>query len=969
VAGLNSYTKLLLHCDGADESTTFTDSSSSNHTVTAVNNAQLDTAQKKFGTASGLFDGDDYLSITDSDDFYFDSDFTIDFWIRFNNIPSDDYVIVMAQKESASYNNRMNFYFDNRNSQNRIGWRFQLFSGGATVVLLQGSNYDADSFSTDTWYHIAVVRYGNSWSLYVDGTSIDTHTDTSSYGNYNGPLTIGGEPNEGKYLNGWLDEIRIQKGEAYWTSNFTPPTVAYNANLSLDFEETVNLSDNWEILSITQELNLIETINLSDNWTFDVETKYAQQIISYNPLIYVTNTDPAQIVHIDVSNPSSPVKTVYTLSGVKNAKGVVFNDTNDYFYVICDEGKVVKVSSSNLTNQTIINTSDTDTFQETDSLDSHLRTFVSTNNSNGEIIMIDEAEIKSINTDLRWLKQVEKTISTRLDTINGKLVNTDLRWIAETTKTIGCDLRWIKYAYDDINKHPINRTSDWVVKINGIDMVPLNDVQMNSITITHDINTEKTKGSIASFILNRRHDKLDYDNQGNSSQITNNNTVVININGREEFNGKIFNLSCDSQNETVTVTAKGTRPIDKRHTVNLPLASIGDNVHLYQCFLNNPIIDEPYLDTRQVIKGNNGIYWTGSVWDGDVTNALTFASYSAAESYIDGIADGNTVFHDQDPEVANYDDNPEYYKGITVDLGTKIEQNVIRFKRYGGLSELAEAIENGQWTTPFPNAIHFWFATFRHYLTSIQAGTVNLKQDAEDAKMTLVDYMKTDNVSTFDKIVATSDTILKYIGTSLGPLSGDIWEITGATYYAEYIQDDIETDLGSYQVGSAPYKKISVKNGKKITKNQWKDKKDGLYRIKDKGYDYEQYAKDVANIEYLKLKNINGDILPVTSAEIQVTLDGYYYYNIGLLTRINVTNTTTANIYKNNNGFPVSVKSITINSANMKVILNCSNQHSVLELDEIDENYPAKDSDKYIFEAESVRQYRKFDPSTWTYPE
>ncbi|MHA2013368.1 MAG: LamG domain-containing protein [Candidatus Helarchaeota archaeon] len=967
MAGINENTVLMLHFDGIDGSTTFVDDSPSEHTINTAGtaNPEIDTADSVFGGASALYAISDVIYIDDSTDWDFGSgEFTIDFRLKFSS--GSNPPTIVHQGINTNY----------------VSWQVIVESDGSLkfVYTTNGSSkttIDSNyNLSTGTWYHVAIVRDSNTLRIFVDGDEKNT-ADMTGVTIYNSPTVLqigrvyapgyGSDSSSG--FAGWLDELRIQKGEAYWTSNFTPPSEAYSEDTPIEFNETVNLSDNWQIISTNQEFNLIETVVLSDDWNFDVETKYAQQIISYNPLIYVTNTDPAQIVHIDVSNPSSPVKTVYTLSGVKNAKGVVFNDTNDYFYVICDEGKIVKVSSSNLTNQTIINTSDTDTFQETDSLDSHLRTFVSTNNSNGEIIMIDEAEIKSINTDLRWLKQVEKTISTRLDTINGKLVNTDLRWIAETTKTIGCDLRWIKYAYDDINKHPINRTSDWVVKINGIDMVPLNDVQMNSITITHDINTEKTKGSIASFILNRRHDKLDYDNQGNSSQITNNNTVVININGREEFNGKIFNLSCDSQNETVTVTAKGTRPIDKRHTVNLPLASIGDNVHLYQCFLNNPIIDEPYLDTRQVIKGNNGIYWTGSAWDGDVTNALTFASYSAAESYIDGIADGNTVFHDQDPKVANYDDNPEYYKGITVDLGTKIEQNVIRFKRYGGLSELAEAIENGQWTTPFPNAIHFWFATFRHYLTSIQVGTVNLKQDAEDAGMTLVDYMKTDNVSTFDKIVATSDTILKYIGTSLGPLSGDIWEITGATYYAEYIQDDIETDLGSYQVGSAPYKKISVKNGKKITKNQWKDKKDGLYRIKDKGYDYEQYAKDVANIEYLKLKNINGDILPVTSAEIQVTLDGYYYYNIGLLTRINVTNTTTANIYKNNNGFPVSVKSITINSANMKVILNCSNQHSVLELDEIDENYPAKDSDKYIFEAESVRQYRKFDPSTWTYPE
>src|SRR3990167_5725818 len=75
----DSYTQLLLHCDGVDAATTFTDEIGK--AVTANGNAQIDTAQKKFGTASGLFDGTgDYLSLADSDDWNFGAgDFTIDF--------------------------------------------------------------------------------------------------------------------------------------------------------------------------------------------------------------------------------------------------------------------------------------------------------------------------------------------------------------------------------------------------------------------------------------------------------------------------------------------------------------------------------------------------------------------------------------------------------------------------------------------------------------------------------------------------------------------------------------------------------------------------------------------------------------------------------------------------------------------------------------------------------------------------
>src|SRR3990167_8969973 len=89
-SSFDSYTKLLLHGDGSDASTTITDEIGK--TVTAVGNAQLDTAQKKFGTASILLDGTgDYATVPDSDDWNFGAgDFTIDFWVRFNGVAESE---------------------------------------------------------------------------------------------------------------------------------------------------------------------------------------------------------------------------------------------------------------------------------------------------------------------------------------------------------------------------------------------------------------------------------------------------------------------------------------------------------------------------------------------------------------------------------------------------------------------------------------------------------------------------------------------------------------------------------------------------------------------------------------------------------------------------------------------------------------------------------------------------------------
>ena len=78
----DSYTKLLIHCDGADASTTFTDESGK--TITTVGNAQVDTAYKVFGTGSLLLDGTgDALTLDDSEDWNFGSgDFTVDFRVK-----------------------------------------------------------------------------------------------------------------------------------------------------------------------------------------------------------------------------------------------------------------------------------------------------------------------------------------------------------------------------------------------------------------------------------------------------------------------------------------------------------------------------------------------------------------------------------------------------------------------------------------------------------------------------------------------------------------------------------------------------------------------------------------------------------------------------------------------------------------------------------------------------------------------
>lgn len=212
----DAYTNLLLHMNGPDASTTFSDSGVTGHTVTAIGNAQIDTAQSKFGGASGLFDGTgDYLTVSDHDDWTFGSgNWTIDAWVRFNVLNSNDQIILSVGDGVAA------------------GLAlFYRWDASAFMLTIDAGVTESLSWSwtpsTATWYHIALVRNGNTWTFYVDGTSKGNQTYSGTLGNYTaikiGANTSGG----GSYFNGWLDEVRISKGRARWTSNFTPPAQEY----------------------------------------------------------------------------------------------------------------------------------------------------------------------------------------------------------------------------------------------------------------------------------------------------------------------------------------------------------------------------------------------------------------------------------------------------------------------------------------------------------------------------------------------------------------------------------------------------------------------------------------------------------------------------------------------------------------------------------------------------------------------
>ena len=222
MAGVDSYVKLLLHCNGTDASTTFTDSSPLHKTVTPNDNAQIDTAQYKW-TSSGLFDGTtDYLTVPHSGDWYFDGDATIDWWVRYAALPTaGNSMVVVYQKTDASNLWLLNLY----NDSGTYKWQFLLRKGGVnTINMLRDT-----TLLVNTWYHIEWVHSGTDWYFFQGGTQVGaTLSDASTFDDLTGDLYICSDGAGGDATNGWIDEFRISKGVARHTTDFTAPTEEYS---------------------------------------------------------------------------------------------------------------------------------------------------------------------------------------------------------------------------------------------------------------------------------------------------------------------------------------------------------------------------------------------------------------------------------------------------------------------------------------------------------------------------------------------------------------------------------------------------------------------------------------------------------------------------------------------------------------------------------------------------------------------
>lgn len=218
---------LLLNGNGTNGSTTFTDSASPAKTVTANGNAQLTTSTVRYGTASMLFDGaGDFLTVPTSTDFDLGSTYTIEFWINPTSVVSPFGILHRGFYTASGGGIWSGLSFSIRSFSTLVRFYFWATTNANEQYI------DTPPLSAGVWTHVAMVRNGTNGTVYFNGTSVGTISGLNTNAASTETLRIGrwdfSAGNED--FNGVLDDVRITRGGARYTGNFTPPTAELTAS-------------------------------------------------------------------------------------------------------------------------------------------------------------------------------------------------------------------------------------------------------------------------------------------------------------------------------------------------------------------------------------------------------------------------------------------------------------------------------------------------------------------------------------------------------------------------------------------------------------------------------------------------------------------------------------------------------------------------------------------------------------------
>jgi hypothetical protein len=200
---------LLLHADGTNGSTTFTDSSATPKTAIAYNGAIISTAESKFGGSSLYFSGPtSHLRASPESAFTIGTDdFTMECWANYSSYS--------GARPLGLFNGTTGIV------------QMYISSGALGIETRDAYGGAGGSVPLNEWVHLAVTRESGVVRSFINGTKVYEYTDSGSLGT---PAQV----NINQYGNGggsggtgYIDDVRITIGLARYVANFTPPTEAF----------------------------------------------------------------------------------------------------------------------------------------------------------------------------------------------------------------------------------------------------------------------------------------------------------------------------------------------------------------------------------------------------------------------------------------------------------------------------------------------------------------------------------------------------------------------------------------------------------------------------------------------------------------------------------------------------------------------------------------------------------------------
>lgn len=183
----------------------------------------ITSADSKFGGSCVKFGGG-FLSFPQSSALRFTGDFTIEFWLKTNGAQTPSTVISGASTAGAEGYEINNYFGANGSTAGATNSGCWLPAGART--------YNNIPSNDGQWHHHALVRSGSTVNYYIDGvvgTAATVPTSTAVDFGATAVMHWGGNANNNNtsVLNAYMDELRITKGVARYTANFTPATTAF----------------------------------------------------------------------------------------------------------------------------------------------------------------------------------------------------------------------------------------------------------------------------------------------------------------------------------------------------------------------------------------------------------------------------------------------------------------------------------------------------------------------------------------------------------------------------------------------------------------------------------------------------------------------------------------------------------------------------------------------------------------------